>query len=194
MLFRSIDIPEICGRCHSVTAKYFKDSPHYIALSEVGAPRCIDCHGNHEILFPGVEMFSTDEEGHCGSCHEEDSVGYKTAQQIRALLETATSQVEEMEREFSDIEHSGRNLDDLQTLAEEANTYLTEVLPITHTLSLDRIKEKTDHVAENAKKHLEKVGEFKDELKARKRNLAVVLVVILITAGLLWLKRRSLDD
>lgn len=188
------DVPEICGRCHSVTANYFRDSVHYVSLNEVGTPKCIDCHGNHKILFPGVEMFSTDEEGHCGSCHEKDSVGYKTAQQIRTLLETATAQVEEMERELSDIEHAGRNLDDLQTLTEEANTYLTELLPIMHTLSLDRIKEKTDGVAKNAEKHLEKVGEFKKELKTRKRNLAIVLAIILLNACFLWLKRRSLDD
>jgi len=99
-----------------------------------------------------------------------------------------------MERELSDIEHAGRNLEDLQTLTEEAKTYLTELLPIMHTLSLDRIKEKTDGVARNAEKHLEKAGEFKKELKTRKRNLAVVLVIILLNACFLWLKRRSLDD
>jgi len=189
----AVDVPEICGRCHGVTANYFKSSPHYVALNEVGAPKCIDCHGNHEIPFPSVEMFSTDEKGHCGSCHDEDSVGYKTGIQIKALLETASWQLAKMERELADIEHSGRNLSDLQSLTEEARTSLTEVLPISHTLSIERIKEKTDGVGERAEQHLQRVGEFKAELSMRKRNLAIVLAIILANVVFLYLKRRSFD-
>jgi hypothetical protein len=189
----AVEVPELCGRCHSVTAKYFKISPHYVALNEVGVPRCVDCHGNHEIRYPGPDMFSTDEEGHCGFCHNEDSDGYKIGQQIRGLLEEATENVEMMEQELADIEHSGRNLSDLQTLTEEANTYLTEVLPITHTLSVDRIRERTERAAENADELVQKVTEFKTELRARKRNLAIILGVILVNIALLYFKRRSLD-
>ncbi|UCD57532.1 MAG: hypothetical protein JSV16_00025, partial [Candidatus Hydrogenedentota bacterium] len=187
------EVPELCGRCHSVTAKYFKDGPHYMALNEVGVPRCVDCHGNHEILYPTAEMFSTAEEGRCGYCHEEDSDEYKTGQRIRNLLESAAGRVERMERELADIRHSGRNLSDLQTLTEEAQTSLTEVLPITHMLSIERIKERTDRVAENADKIFQKVGEFKAELKARKRNLAIILAIILATIALLYVKRHSLS-
>ncbi len=189
----AVDVPDICGRCHGVTANYFKSSPHYIALREVGAPKCIDCHGNHEILFPTPAMLSGDEEGHCGSCHDEDSVGYKTGLQMQSMLEIADGKLRAMERELADIEHSGRNLSDLQTLTEEARTNLTEALPIFHTLSVARIKEKTDGVGKNAEMHLQKVGEFKAELRARKRNLTIVLAIILLNVALLYLKRRSLD-
>jgi hypothetical protein len=187
------DVPEICGRCHSVTAKYFKDSAHYVALNDVGVPRCVDCHGNHEIRYPGVDMFSTEAEGHCGSCHDPESAEYKTGQQIRNLLESAAENVERMEKELADIEHSGRNLGDVQTLTEEAQTSLTEVLPITHSLSVDRITEKTDRVMKNAEELFRKVGEFKAELKARKRNLAIILGIILANIAFLWFKRRSLE-
>jgi hypothetical protein len=98
-----------------------------------------------------------------------------------------------MERELADIEHSGRNLSDLQTMAEEAKTYLTEVLPITHTLSLDRIKDRTELVTENAGKLLTEIDTFKQELKTRKRNLAIILGIIIINIAVLYFKRRSLD-
>jgi uncharacterized protein YlzI (FlbEa/FlbD family) len=93
---------------------------------------------------------------------------------------------------LADIEHSGRNLDDLKTLRDEAQTSLTEVLPITHTLSVEKIEGKTARVDENAEKVLQKVSEFKGELKARKRNLGIILAVILVNVGFLWLKRRSI--
>lgn len=187
------DVPEICGRCHSVTANYFKSSPHYVALSEVGAPKCVDCHGNHEILYPTTEMFSSDEEGHCGSCHDEDSVGYQTGQQIRTMLDMAEGLVSEMELELASIEHSGRNLSDLQSLTEAARTSVTEVLPITHTLSVERINEKTDAATESAGKHLQIVGEFKAELSNRRTILLVILAIIVANIILLRLKRRSLE-
>jgi len=186
------EVPELCGRCHSVTAKYFKDSPHYVALTEVGVPRCVDCHGNHDIRYPGIEMLSGTEEGHCGFCHDASSTQYQTAQQIKGLLESASEDLELVERELADIEHSGRNLDDLKTLRDEAQTSLTEVLPITHTLSVEKIEGKTARVDENAEKVLQKVSEFKGELKARKRNLGIILAVILVNVGFLWLKRRSI--
>jgi hypothetical protein len=187
------DVPDICGRCHGVTANYFKSSPHYVALNELGTPKCIDCHGNHEILYPTAEMFSTDEEGHCGACHDDDSVGYTTAQEIKGMLETAEGQLEEMETELTELEHSGRNLSDLQNLTETARTNLTEVLPITHTLSVDRIREKTDSVAESAEKHFEIADMFKAELANRKLILTAILAIIVLNIIFIWLKRRSLE-
>lgn len=188
----AVEVPEICGRCHSVTAKYFKDGPHYIALTETGVPRCVDCHGNHEILYPGIEMFSSDQDRHCGACHDASTPEYQAGQQIKSLLEEATKQVALMEKELADIEHSGRNLDDLQTLTEEARTNLTEVLPITHTLAIEKIKEKTDLVVANSSKLVQSTGEFKAELNARKRNLAIILGVIFVNIAFLYFKRRTL--
>jgi len=48
LLPAATEVPDICGRCHSVTAKYYKDSPHFVSLSDVGVPRCSDCHGNQD--------------------------------------------------------------------------------------------------------------------------------------------------
>lgn len=187
------DIPEICGRCHGVTANYFKTSPHYVSLKEVGSPRCIDCHGNHAILYPTVAMFSGSEKGHCGSCHDKDSVAYTTAQDIKGLLETAGTQLQDMEAELAEFEHSGRNLSDLQDLTETAQTNLTEVLPITHTLAVDRIKEKTDNVAKSATKQFKIADSFRAELTNRKVILTAILALVVLNIVILWLKRHSLD-
>jgi hypothetical protein len=189
----AVDVPEICGRCHGVTANYFKSSPHYVALDELGSPKCIDCHGNHEIKYPTSEMFSGDEEGHCGSCHDDDEAAYEIAMTIQGYLQTAEGQLEEMEDALEELEHSGRNLSDLQGLTEVARTNLTEVLPITHTLSVERIKEKTADVGESAEKHIEITSTFKAELVHRKTILGGVLVIIVLNIIFIWLKRRSLD-
>ncbi|GAB4346867.1 MAG: hypothetical protein Kow0099_28490 [Candidatus Abyssubacteria bacterium] len=193
LLPEAVEVPEICGRCHAVTASYYKDGPHYQSLMEVGTPRCVDCHGNHDIEYPTLEMFSGVEEGHCGSCHDADSAAYQLGQRIRGQLETATEKVQIMETELAEIEHSGRNLSDLQTLTEQAQTSLTEVLPITHTLSFERIAQRTTFVVEKADTLFAEVDQFKAELRARKRNLAVILAVILLNIAFLYIKRRSLE-
>jgi hypothetical protein len=193
LLPEAVEVPEICGRCHTVTASYYKDGPHYESLTEVGVPRCVDCHGNHLIKYPTAEMFSGVEEGRCGSCHDSGSEAYQLGQKVRSQLEIAAEKVQIMERELADIEHSGRNLSDLQTLTEEAQTSLTEVLPITHTLSQERITERTSLVIEKADALLATVNQFKAELRARKRNMAIILAVILVNIGLLYMKRRSME-
>ncbi len=193
LLPSATDVPEICGRCHSVTAKYYKDSPHFVSLSDVGVPRCIDCHGNHAILFPTTEMFSSSEEGHCGACHDESSPEYQTGQKIRSQLVAAQDGVAAMEKELSSLEHSGRNLSDLQDLQEQAKTNLTEAIPIVHTLSIEKVEEKTKDVAKSTENFTAKVTAFKKELEMRRTTLSVVLAVIFVNVGLLWWKRRSLD-
>jgi hypothetical protein len=193
LLPSATDVPEICGRCHSVTANYYKDSPHFVSLSEVGVPRCIDCHGNHAIEYPSIEMFSSSEEGHCGSCHDEASAEYQTGQKIREQLMAAQESVTSMEEELDSLEHTGRNLSDLQDLREQAKTNMTEVLPIVHTLSVEKIQDKTNEVAKSAESFTKKVTAFKKELEMRRTTLSAVLAVIFINVGLLWWKRRSLD-
>jgi hypothetical protein len=138
-------------------------------------------------------MFSGDEEGHCGSCHDDDEAAYEIAMTIQGYLQTAEGQLEEMEDALEELEHSGRNLSDLQGLTEVARTNLTEVLPITHTLSVERIKEKTADVGESAEKHIEITSTFKAELVHRKTILGGVLVIIVLNIIFIWLKRRSLD-
>jgi len=192
LLPAAAEVPDICGRCHSVTARYYKDSPHFVSLNEVGVPRCIDCHGNHAISYPSAELSTSSERG-CGSCHDEGTEPYQRGQWIRQQMVEANQKIVLMERELADLAHSGRNLSDLQELAESSRTNLTEALPIIHTLSVEKIEGKVKEVAEENELFVQKVSAFKGELERRKTILSAVLAVIIVNVGFLWLKRRSLD-
>ncbi len=65
-----------CGTCHSDEEKMYAESTHgrFVARGDVLAPRCSDCHGNHDILrasdpnsavAPGRIPYV------CGKCHQE---------------------------------------------------------------------------------------------------------------------------
>ncbi len=75
------NIPQTCSRCHSdkaYMAQYhiptdqyenYKRSVHGIALlqnSELSAPACNSCHGNHGAVPPGVSSVASV----CGNCHQ----------------------------------------------------------------------------------------------------------------------------
>lgn len=73
-------LPDTCGRCHADAAKMakykiptnqlaeYKTSVHWAALSkrsDLSAPNCASCHGNHGAKPPEVESVSAV----CGNCH-----------------------------------------------------------------------------------------------------------------------------
>ncbi len=75
------NVPQTCSRCHSsksYMAQYhiptdqyenYKQSVHGIALlqnSDLSAPACNSCHGNHGAVPPGVSSVASV----CGTCHQ----------------------------------------------------------------------------------------------------------------------------
>ncbi|MCL4540062.1 MAG: cytochrome c3 family protein [Bacteroidetes bacterium] len=75
------NIPQTCAKCHSnkeYMAQYhiptdqyanYKESVHGIALlknSDLSAPACNSCHGNHGAVPPGVSSVASV----CGTCHQ----------------------------------------------------------------------------------------------------------------------------
>ncbi len=68
---------QICATCHSAVAAKYMASDHGKALTAgtQGAPTCIDCHGEHEVVAPASEDAQTSrkhEARMCLSCHLDD--------------------------------------------------------------------------------------------------------------------------
>jgi hypothetical protein len=67
-----------CGTCHAIEAAQHAKSLHgkAIARGDSLAPRCVDCHGNHDILpvgDPGSAVAPLRVPFVCGRCHQEGS-------------------------------------------------------------------------------------------------------------------------
>ena len=68
--------PVDCGTCHTHEKSLFSDSVHGLALARGDklAPRCVNCHGNHDILpvkDPHSKVSPFNIPFVCGSCHSE---------------------------------------------------------------------------------------------------------------------------
>jgi len=90
------NLPQTCAKCHS-DADYMKEygiptnqyeqyakSVHGVALlerSDLGAPACNNCHGNHGATPPGVESISKV----CGTCHALNSELFSSSPHKKAF-------------------------------------------------------------------------------------------------------------
>ena len=181
------EIAEVCGNCHSTIVNYFKEGPHYAALQKIGGPRCFDCHGNHKNKLLTPEMFQGSAAGHCGACHA-DSDTVELAKDIQILIINTQDNLSDADKAIKSIENSGRNMQDLEELFNQAKTYYTEVGPITHALSPKKIKNLNEKVAANTGKILKEVALFNAKLEQRKKNLTYYLVIIFAILAMLYMK------
>jgi hypothetical protein len=186
------EVSNVCGNCHANNAEYFKKSPHFQAVREVGIPRCVDCHGNHKIPYPTMEKFAGDEEGHCGYCHDSNSSAYALALEIKRSLDEAGAAIERGREKAEEVKFSGINMEYIDSELEGAENKLIEVLPVTHSLDIDQVKQLMEESKEKTVRVMAEVENIKADLHKRKQALIVVIVLVFTVVGLLYLKKRSL--
>lgn len=64
----------VCSQCHDDISRHYAASDHGRGLVEgvLGAPSCIDCHGEHDVVSPSADSAATNrlrEEAMCLHCH-----------------------------------------------------------------------------------------------------------------------------
>jgi cytochrome b subunit of formate dehydrogenase len=77
------NIPATCGQCHTDIAKTYLESVHGQAMKNgvLGAPVCVDCHGEHLILAPkepaSLVNASRVSMATCGRCHSDERLALR---------------------------------------------------------------------------------------------------------------------
>ena len=183
------EVHSVCGKCHFPQRDYFQQSPHFAAMRAKKINECASCHGSHGIEVPTYELFTSGkaEEGSgCGGCHSPDSREYLLGVRMKTdLLEAEKS----FEKAFSFIEMArlkGFEVDEERVKLEEAKAKITEVLPITHTLSLPLVEQyiTTARASANDIKELvnAKIVEWKDRRVMFVINIFIFLFVVILLA------------
>jgi hypothetical protein len=104
-------------------------------MSDAGLTECAACHSNHQI-----RRFSTaDTEKLCAECHDEESEPVALGAKIQALISSAAAEVDLAEELTIKAEQVALHVDDYLGRIEEARTYLTEVAPLVHAVSLEPV-------------------------------------------------------
>jgi len=187
------EVANVCGNCHSAVADYFKQGSHQKAVNQGGMPKCINCHGNHKIAYPTMDMFSGDKEGECGSCHTKDSPPMKMALSMKGLIEKAEAAVKRAEEGIREVKRRGFEVSELEALAAGAKAKITEAKPITHSLILAKVETPTAEALKAAGKIEERVKELRRESRVRMMGLTGILFIGAVMIFLLYLKKKSLE-
>jgi cytochrome b subunit of formate dehydrogenase len=74
-----LNIPNVCGKCHSAQRVEYVDSVHgrlVIGAGSPAAPVCSDCHTTHDVDRPKLDAIRLVITKNCGNCHAESLRSY----------------------------------------------------------------------------------------------------------------------
>lgn len=185
------EIADVCSLCHGAIAKLFRESPHYLEREKVEVAKCVDCHGDHDIV-PSTVLYEGEEEGRCGGCHGVDSKQGRLATIIKKKIVDATTSEESAKKSLEKVRESGKNISEIEEHFEEARSELVKARAVTHTLSIERIEEHTNKVQEKSREVLVAVESIVEELTGRKREVIFVLVILGVFIAIIYAKMRTL--
>jgi hypothetical protein len=186
------EIADTCSLCHGAIAKLFRESPHYLEREKVEVAKCVDCHGDHDIVFPSTVLYEGKEEGRCGGCHGTDSKQNRLATIIKKKLLDAMASVESAKRSLERVRESGKNIYEIEEHFEEAQSELVKARAVTHTLSIEKIEEHTNKVQEKSSKVLVAAESIVEELTGRKKEVVFVLIILVVFIAVIYAKMRTL--
>ncbi len=184
----------VCGTCHALNAEYFQKSKHFKAFQENDVGQCEACHGNHGIQHPTDELLNVkSDKSPCVDCHTEEDKGYKTALEyytmfvgLQKKLKEAEAQLKRAEEAGMDVEEGFFELNNLQKIYIQAQT-------LTHTGSLDLVKEKVNEAIQGAQKAYQIGVRAIQEMKFRRRGLGIATLFITLLVLSLYLKIRQIE-
>jgi predicted CXXCH cytochrome family protein len=182
------DVDKVCGACHEQTRQAFLVGPHRRGMIEAELPECSSCHGNHAIRQFGV----ADIENLCESCHGSDSVQAALGEKIATLIENSTAVIEEAEQLTDQGERKALHVEDYLSRIEEARTYLTEVLPLAHSVTLEPVEELTRR-ASSIGEEVQSEIYAKLDRRAAHLGLALFWFYLLVTLAILFNFKRLLQ-
>ncbi len=187
-------IANICGVCHVIQSDYFSESPHKAAFDDMGLTECEACHGNHAIQPADDNMLGVAENAICVQCHEKDSNGYRTAAQMRSVMDTLVQKINNAEMMLSKAQRAGVEVKDENMTFTNANDALIHARTRIHTFSLETMKESADAGLEAADEALSIGQQALKEVGHRRQMLIIMVVLTLLVAVLLILYIRAVEQ
>ena len=176
-------VHELCGECHQVQMENYVPSPH--GLEGDFWPNCVDCHANHEVVYPQASLISIPD--NCEDCHEQAIMD-----DFIALTDRGLEPVAEFRRAAEEIRSAGVPVDQILAQATLArNAYIEQA---SHVFVLEKMVAVVDSL-EQVYPNIRKVVETaRTEVDTRRRFGWMFIGLFLVVAGVIWLYRRSLPD
>ncbi len=187
------EVANVCGRCHSITEDYYLEGAHRFGMTAELSPRCVTCHGRHDVPRATADLLLGTQAGHCGNCHPLGSETAGKADAIYQSLADARNLYEEAEDTISQASELRLIMAEQEEQLQQARTPLIEASALQHTVDVEQVQAKAESSMEYSRAALASAEAAIDELDTRRLGMIIALVVILITIVALVLIKLELD-
>ena len=187
------EVANVCGRCHTVTEKYYLEGKHRLGMTSEAMPRCVTCHGRYDVTSPTQDLFLGTEERHCGSCH---SPGTEIARQAEAIYQALTEADEAYEKAEAVVGLATERrliMTGQEELLQRARTPLITLQALQHNVSLADIQAMAEESLVISRQVQASVEEAIRGLDTRRLGMVIAVVAILATVVALVVIKRGLD-
>ncbi|MGO9245565.1 MAG: multiheme c-type cytochrome [Verrucomicrobiia bacterium] len=182
-------VGEVCGKCHVRQRELFAKSPHAEAAAAGLFSECVSCHGNHAIQKASVELFAKA----CVQCHANDPKELGVRDAVAALIRDSRKDYDRAEARVHEATVRGLATDDEQLLLQEANTQVTQLEALQHTLALDQLKPVAAHSEEIVKLTESNIASLEQVERWKRRALTPIGIFLALMGLLFWLKRGQIE-
>jgi len=188
-------VADACCNCHLNIKRYFQKSIHSLLLKKNQKPRCIDCHGYHNIPYPGEELFTGESSSHCGTCHPRQSQQYQNGLKLRAIIIQTRKFAEKSRDRIDKIKKDlGIDISSLNMKMDDALQTLEDAVKATHSQDLQTVS----RIIQNTYKHIasidQQISQHYQEVRQRKRWLCRVLFIIGVAFSLVAYQRNRIKN
>ena len=187
------EVANVCGQCHSATEALYLKGGHASGAQGSGAPRCVTCHGQHDVKAASEDAFQGADPRHCGSCHAQGSAPRQTAEQIGAAITAASQAYDKAQKDVSQAEASRMIVVAEVGKLNDAKTALIEARAAQHTVSLATVEEKTKTSQDISQQVQEAAQRAVADSLLRRQGMVVAVALIAVVMLLLWLMKRQVD-
>ncbi len=176
-------VHELCGECHQVQMDNYVPSPH--GLEGDFWPNCVDCHENHEVVFPRASLISIPD--NCEDCHEQEIMD-----DFIVLTDRGLEPINEFRRAAEEIRSAGVPVDLILAQASLArDAYIQQA---SHVFVLDKMTAVVDSLEQIYPRIQKEVVTARTEVDTRRRFGWMFIGLFLVLAGVIWLYRRALPE
>ena len=187
-------VANVCGQCHVSQWDLFAKSPHKKAFAENKLPACASCHDHHDIKKTSDAMLGVEDAAICVSCHDKGSKGYEAASAMKADVVKLRSQLDAAHELLARAERAGMEVSKPLYDLSEGRDRLVRARVEVHRFdpaALRTTLEEGDKIAISAEQSGNKALE---DLKFRRKGLAISVVILVFMIAMLLLKIRQLGS
>jgi len=215
----SPEVVNVCGKCHTATENYYKESRHS-KIGEAG-PKCVTCHGDHDVPKPNESMFihseqleerrcttchlnektyrwdkswfERPEDRRCDTCHHEGSMIMPQVLALRTALMEADEAYRQAEQTIQDAKGRGMIVEEAEAKLAEAHTSLIQARAALHTTKLPTVGDLADAARASAATAQEIAAGKLNENLFHRRAMVVAIGVIFLNVAILSVLKREVD-